>query len=49
MTEKIDFEKLAKELGLEDFADEEIEELDYEVEIAHLLEEAEEVIENDEN
>lgn len=46
MTE-INYEALIKELGLEDFKDEVIEELDLDVEILHLLEEAEEVVENE--
>ena len=46
MTE-INYEALIKELGLEDFEDEAIEELDLDIEILHLLEEAEEVVEDE--
>ncbi len=46
MTE-INYEALIKELGLEDFEDEVIEELDLDIEILHLLEEAEEVVEDE--
>lgn len=46
MTE-INYEALIKELGLKDFEDEVIEELDLDIEILHLLEEAEEVAEDE--